>query len=173
MVVDRTCGWKTERDLRVERVIQAPPALGGRCLALTDLLRRWWVAVPVVNTDKVIEPRPCGRFVTQVLMRDGADHVREMTMLRADERQRLVFTDLITAGVRPLASPMFGFSGDIALTAPKGGTACTATARHAHAEKFLTPPQDGLSRGPGDGRRSAGGSCPDVLSFARTGRTAR
>lgn len=122
-----------ERDLRVERVIAAPVSLVWRCLSDAELLRRWWVPKPVVVADMVIEPQPGGRFYTDMILPDGAEYPVEMMILRADPGARLVFTDLMTAGFRPVAEPMFGFAAEITLEATAAGTAYTATARHARA----------------------------------------
>lgn len=121
------------RDLRVERVIAAPPALIWRCLVEAPLLRRWWVPAPVEVADLVIEPFPGGRFFTHMILPEGAEHRVEMMVLRADPGARLVFTDLMTQGFRPVAEPMFGFAAEITLNATAGGTAYAATARHARA----------------------------------------
>ena len=51
----------------------------------------------------------------------------------ADTGQRLVFTDLMTAGFRPGAEPLFGFAAEITLTEAAGGTTYSATARHARS----------------------------------------
>jgi uncharacterized protein YndB with AHSA1/START domain len=122
-----------ERDLRVERLIRAPVALVWRCLVEAELLRRWWVPAPVVVADLVIEPHPGGRFFTHMILPEGGVHRVEMMILAADGGQRLVFTDLMTAGFRPTAEPMFGFAAEITLTEAAGGTAYSATARHARA----------------------------------------
>lgn len=122
-----------ERDLRVERLIKAPPAVVWRCLAEAQVLRRWWVPTPVQVADLVIETTPGGRFFTHMILPDGAEHRVEMMILRADVGQRLIFTDLMTAGFRPVAAPMFGFAAEITLTEAEGGTAYVATARHARA----------------------------------------
>jgi uncharacterized protein YndB with AHSA1/START domain len=121
------------RDLRVERLIRAPVALVWRCIVEADLLKRWWVPAPVVITDLVLDPVPGGRFFTNMLMPDGVQHGMDMAILQADAG-RLVFTDMMSAGFRPVAEPMFGFVGILALTEVEGGTAYTATARHARAE---------------------------------------
>ncbi len=121
------------RDLRVERLIRAPMALVWRCIVEAELMKRWWVPAPVVISDMVIEPVPGGRFFTRMVMPDGVQVGMEMMILRADMGQKLVFTDLMTAGFRPVAEPMFGFVGILALAEAEGGTAYTATARHARA----------------------------------------
>ena len=124
-----------ERDLRVERLIPAPVALVWRCLVQTALLRRWWVPAPVVVADRVIEPRPGGRFFTHMILPEGGEHRVEMMILTADAGQRLVFTDLMTAGFRPMAEPMFGFAAESALAGAAGATAYSATARALDAAR--------------------------------------
>lgn len=122
-----------ERDMRIERLIKAPVALVWRCLVQAELLRRWWVPAPVTVADMVIEAVPGGRFFTHMILPDGAQHRVEMMILQAEPGRRLVFTDLMTAGFRPVAEPMFGFAAEITLAEAEGGTAYAATARHARA----------------------------------------
>lgn len=126
-------GFDPARDLRVERLVRAPMALVWRCLIDAEVLKRWWVPAPVVITDLVLDPVPGGRFYTNMVMPDGVRHGMDMVILQADAG-RLVFTDMMTAGFRPVAEPMFGFVGILALAEAEGGTAYSATARHARAE---------------------------------------
>lgn len=140
-------GFDPARDLRVERLIRAPVALVWRCIVEADLMRRWWVPAPVVIDEMVIDPTPGGRFFTHMVMPDGARIGMEMMILRADIGQRLIFTDLMTAGFRPVAEPMFGFAGTLSLAEAEGGTAYTATARHARPADALRHGEMGFHDG--------------------------
>lgn len=121
------------RDLVVERVIAAPLAKVWLCLTEAAHLARWWVPEPVVIEDMVLETAPGGRFSYRMVMEDGARVDMEMMILAA-AGDRLVFTDLMTAGFRPVAAPFFGFVGELALSAVAGGTLYRATARHARED---------------------------------------
>ncbi len=122
------------RDLQVVRLIPAPAAILWRCLTEADRLRRWWVPSPVEVADMVIEPQPGGRFFTHMRLPDGGEHRVEIMILLAEPQRRLIFTDLMTAGFRPVAQPMFGFAAEIALIPEGGATRYVATARHARPE---------------------------------------
>lgn len=121
------------RDLSVERVIAAPLPLVWRCLTDAGHLARWWVPAPVQVVDLVLETEPGGRFSYGMILEDGSRFGLDMAILRADGH-RLVFTDLMSGGFQPVAAPIFGFVGELALTEVEGGTLYRATARHAREE---------------------------------------
>lgn len=119
-------------DLELAREIAAPPELVWRCMTDPSHLARWWVPAPVTIRDMVLETRPGGRFGYVMVMEDGAEVPMEMMVLSA-EPMRFVFTDLMVAGFRPVASPFFGFVGRLELTATATGTLYAARAAHARA----------------------------------------
>ncbi|NBZ89863.1 SRPBCC domain-containing protein [Stagnihabitans tardus] len=121
------------RDLSVERRIAAPRDLVWRCLTEGQHLARWWVPAPVTVEDMVLEPQPGGRFGYVMILEDGARFALDMMICEA-RGHRLIFTDLMSGGFQPMAAPMFGFVGELALTEVEGGTLYRATARHAREE---------------------------------------
>jgi uncharacterized protein YndB with AHSA1/START domain len=95
----------------------------------------------------VLEQAPGGRFFTDMILPDGGAHRVEMMIMCVDAGQRLVFTDLMTAGFRPVAEPMFGFAAEIALAEAAGGTSYSATARHARAPDASRHRETGFHEG--------------------------
>lgn len=119
-------------DLVTERRIAAPIATVWRCLTEAEHLARWWVPAPVRIEAMVLEARPGGRFSYEMVMEDGARVAMEMMILAA-ESHCLTFTDLMTAGFRPVEAPFLGFVGALALSEEGAGTLYRATARHGRA----------------------------------------
>ncbi len=133
-------------ELVIERRFQAPLALVWRCLTEGAHLARWWVPAPVSIDAMVLEPAPGGRFGYTMVMEDGARVGMEMMILSAADHA-LVFTDLMTAGFRPVAAPFLGSVGELALSEAGGETLYRATARHARAEDAVRHEEMGFHDG--------------------------
>ncbi|SMX50768.1 SRPBCC family protein [Maliponia aquimaris] len=126
-------------DLRLERQFDAPPATLWRCWTEPELLMQWFCPKPWQVTEAVIDLRPGGRFFTRMEGpgMDGSDPDicaadNEGCFLVVEPERRLVFTDGLRAGWRPVAAP---FMTSIVTFAPRdGGTFYTATALHTDPE---------------------------------------
>jgi uncharacterized protein YndB with AHSA1/START domain len=142
-----------ERDLRPGREIAAPLERVWRCLTEARHLAQWWVPAPVRLAEMILEPQPGGRFSSVLTLDDGSEV--PMAMMILDARDHVLrFTDLMTAGFRPVAEPFLGFLGELRLTATL----------HRHRPPW--PQRDGpapcrprLCRGLGRGGRSTRGLC--------------
>jgi uncharacterized protein YndB with AHSA1/START domain len=134
-------------DLQIERLIAAPLATVWRCLSQPGHLARWWVPGPVRIEAMALEAKPGGRFAYEMVMPDGARVPMAMMILAAEPQRRLVFTDLMTEGFRPVAQPFFGFAAELALIPAPGGTLYRATARHARAEDAARHAEMGFQDG--------------------------
>lgn len=128
-------------DLELTRDFTAPPATIWRCWTDPALLCQWWTPKPVVTREAVIEPWAGGRFFSLMVMPDGLEMPNEGSLLEVVTHERLVFTDLMTAGWCPVENPGLGFTAIITFAPQGSGTRYTARARHrtpaqmkAHAE---------------------------------------
>ena len=127
------------RDLVIERLLGAPPALVWRCWTEPDLFREWYAPKPFALTDVEMDLRPGGRFYMEMSGPDGQKMPNEGSFLVVDPQTRIVFTDLMTQDFSPVekVSEDFGpaFTAVITL-APEGrGTRYRAVARHASARE--------------------------------------
>ena len=140
-----------DRDLVVERVLTAPPALVWRCWSEPDLFCQWYAPKPWRMTEAVLDLRPGGRFFMVMAGPDGQSFPNEGSFLLAVPEQKLVFTDLMTADFAPVAaaSADFGPAFTAVLTfAPEGrGTRYRAVARHSTATDAKANLDMGFSEG--------------------------
>lgn len=134
-------------DLQIERRISAPLPLVWRCLSEPRHLARWWVPDPVRIEEMTLTPAPGGCFAYDMVMPDGDRVAMAMMILAAEENRRLVFTDMMTEGFRPVAQPFFGFAAELTLSPAPGGTLYQATARHARAEDAARHAETGFAEG--------------------------
>lgn len=125
------------RDLVVERVLKAPPALVWRCWSDPKLLCQWYMPQPWVLADAQIDLRPGGRFFLLAQGPDGQQFPNEGSILLAEPERKLVFTDLMTQDYSPVArvSADFGPAFTAVMTfEPEGtGTRYRSVARHSSA----------------------------------------
>ncbi|WP_010140312.1 SRPBCC family protein [Oceanicola sp. S124] len=120
------------RDLRLTRLIKAPPAALWRCWTEPHLLCQWFSPAPVETTEAVIEPRVGGRFFTRMRLPEGEQIASDGCILAAAPNQMLAFTDALGQGFRPLGQ---GFiTAIISFDPAEGGTRYSATVLHADHE---------------------------------------
>ena len=116
-------------DLLLVRRLKAPRALVWRCWTDPALLPQWFCPKPWYVSDAVVELFPGGRFRSTMHGPNGEEFPNEGMVLEAVPRERLVFTDLMSAGFRP-SDPGF-FTAVIKLyDHPGGGTHYSALAMH-------------------------------------------
>ena len=126
--------FNPELDLELTRLFKAPPASVWRCWEDPALLGQWWAPKPVQTVDVVIDLRNGGRFYSRMILPDGTEMPGEGCFLDVVPGHRIVFTDLMGAGFRPVETS-FGFAAIITM-APEGtGTRYTARALHKTAEQ--------------------------------------
>jgi uncharacterized protein YndB with AHSA1/START domain len=122
--------FNAETDLELTRLLAAPPHIVWRCWTEPALLRQWWTPRPVVTKDAVMNPVAGGRFFTLMVLPDGSETPNEGSFLEVVKPERLVFTDLLTAGWCPVDEPGLGFTAIITFAAEGAGTRYRAVARH-------------------------------------------
>lgn len=134
-----------ERELTLERRLDAPAGAVWRCWTEPALLTRWFTPAPWVTVSAVVDLRPGGRFATVMRSPEGEEFPNEGVFLEVVPVRRLVFTDAYAAGWFPSAKPFF--TGIVEMTDDgAGGTTYVARARHwteedktRHAEMGFHP----------------------------------
>jgi uncharacterized protein YndB with AHSA1/START domain len=141
------------RDLVVERVLSAPPALVWRCWADPALLCRWYMPRPWTLIEAEIELRPGGRFFLLAQGPDGRKFPNEGSILLAEPERKLVFTDLMTRDFAPVeqVSADFGpaFTAVMTFEAAGTGTRYRSIARHSSPADARTNAETGWTEGTG------------------------
>ena len=101
-----TAPFDPARDLSLTRIIRAPRTTVWRAFADPRRLEQWWVPAPARCRGGAVALVPGGGLVTEI-SEDGGAFVPHMDVciLAADEAERIVFTDTLTAGFRPSAQP--------------------------------------------------------------------
>lgn len=125
--------FNAETDLQIERLIGARPETIWRCWAEPDLFKQWFTppTVEVTDCEHVLEPG--GRSYTVMKLPDGTEMPMEGCFIAADFPKRLLYTDAMGPGFRPLES---GFmTVEVTLTPKDGGTLYHAHVMHASAEQ--------------------------------------
>lgn len=140
-----------DKDLVVERVLKAPPALVWRCWADPKLLCQWYMPKPWTLVDAEIELRPGGRFFLLAQSPDGQQFPNEGSILLAEPERKLVFTDLMTRDYAPVekVSADFGPAFTAVMTfEPEGtGTRYRSIARHMSVADAKTNAETGWTEG--------------------------
>jgi uncharacterized protein YndB with AHSA1/START domain len=116
------------RDLRLERTIDAPPALVYRAWTEPALLQRWFAPRPWTTPRVELDVRRGGASL--IVMRDpeGNDYPNRSVYLEVDPGRRLVFTDAFVAAWEPSEAPFMTVS--LTFEEAGGKTLYTALVRH-------------------------------------------
>mgnify|MGYP001028956341 FL=1 len=126
-----------DRDVVLDRVLNAPPSLVWRCWTEPELFCQWYGPQPGSIVGAKMDLRPGGQFWFAMAGPDGQSFPNEGCFLEVVPEQKLVFTDLMTADYAPVpeVNPEFGPAFTVVLTfAPEGnGTRYRAIARHRSA----------------------------------------
>ncbi len=119
-------------DLRLERVVDVPPQLVWRAWTEPELITKWFTPAPWTTPHAEVDLRPGGKFRTVMRGPNGEEHDNTGCFLEVVPLRRLVFTDALGPGFRPLGT---GFMTGIIDIEPDGaGTRYVAMALHATPE---------------------------------------
>lgn len=127
-------------DLVFERITDVPRALIWRAWTVPDLLMQWFTPAPWTTVGCEIDLHPGGLFSTVMQSPEGQKTPNVGCYLEVVENERLVWTNALSPGWRPAASPgpapceTFYFTAAIELLPAPGGTRYTATVMHANEE---------------------------------------
>ena len=92
-------------DLVMERVVDLPPASVWAAWTQPDLLKRWFTPAPWTTVECEIELYPGGRFHTVMRSPEGVDYPGTGCYLELIENEKLVWTNALAPGFRPLHVP--------------------------------------------------------------------
>jgi uncharacterized protein YndB with AHSA1/START domain len=98
---------KSEFDLTITRLIDAPRALVWQAWTNPELFKKWWAPKPFTTPECEIDVRPGGVFRTLMRGPDGTDYPGTGVFLEVVEHERVVFTNALELGWRPSAHPFF------------------------------------------------------------------
>jgi len=118
-------------DLALDRVIRAPRTAVWRAWTEPALFARWWVPAPSVCRVARLEVRPGGGFVTE-FSDDGGPFVPHMDacFLVVDDLTRIVFTNAVDSGWRPVDADPVAMTAEITLGDHPDGTDYRVVVRH-------------------------------------------
>ncbi|MEO3997142.1 SRPBCC family protein [Mesorhizobium sp. CAU 1732] len=117
-----------DRELVLDRLLDAPRHAIYRCWTEADLLKQWFVPKPWTIASAEVDVRPGG--TSDITMRDpdGNDYPNKGVYLDVVPNEKLVFTDAFTHAWQPSEKPFF--VGEITLADEGGKTRYIARARH-------------------------------------------
>jgi uncharacterized protein YndB with AHSA1/START domain len=118
-----------ERELKLERVVDAPRELIWKCWTEPQHLTQWFTPKPWETTHCKIDLRVGGEFHTMMRSPEGGDFPNHGVYLEIVPNKRLVFTDAYTVGWQPTENPFFTAIVELEDAGP-GKTKYTAHARH-------------------------------------------
>jgi uncharacterized protein YndB with AHSA1/START domain len=120
-----------ELDLVLERVIDVRPELVWAAWTEPRHLKEWFVPAPWSLAECEVDLRPGGRFRTVMRSPDGTEYPDDGCYLEVVPMRRLVFTDTLAPGFRPVPAPSLGFTAVITIEPHgDGATRYVATAIH-------------------------------------------
>lgn len=132
-------------DLKLERVVDVPPALVWKCWTQPEHLVRWFTPKPWRTSHCEIDLRPDGKFHTIIEGPNGEKFDGDGCYLEIVENERLVWTNSLQPGFRPADAPggcgSFFFTAYVLMTPEGNGTRYTAIALH-NSEAAATEHRD-------------------------------
>ena len=144
-----------DRELVLERVLDAPVEKVWRCWSDPKLLQQWFAPKPWTITAVDMDLRPGGRSNTVMRSPEGQEFPNAGVILEVVPERRIVMTDAFTADWQPVDGTPFFVAIVSFEPAPGGGTKYTAVARHWTRENREKHEQMGFHDG--------WGQCADQL----------
>ena len=141
-------------DLVLERIVELPPEAIWHAWTNPERLKEWFCPAPWRVVECEIDLRPGGLFRTVMRSPEGQEYPDEGgCYLEVVENQKLVWTDALRPGYRPVArkegeaNPPFFFTGILLLEPHAQGTRYTAIARHGDAASAKQHAEMGFHEG--------------------------
>jgi len=119
----------SDRELVLDRLIDAPRQAVWRCWTEPELLRQWFAPKPWTTPKVEIDLKVGGASNFTMADPDGNEYPNQGIYLEVVPGERLVTTDAMTAGFKPIEGIPF-MVATIELCDEGGKTRYTATARH-------------------------------------------
>ncbi|HET9159855.1 MAG TPA: SRPBCC family protein [Caulobacteraceae bacterium] len=124
-----------DHDLRISRLIKAPRQAIWRAWTDPRAFEQWWLPKPYLCRVIEMQVRPGGALRTQ-MSEDGVAFAPHMDacFLEAAPLERIVFTNALSAGWRPVGEPYpVPITAIITLTEAAGGTEYACLVLHKNA----------------------------------------
>ena len=119
---------KDDRDLVLDRLLDAPRGNIWRCWTEPELITRWFAPAPWTTPRAEVDLRPGGASRVVMASPDGEEFPSNGIYLEVVPNEKLVFTDAYAGGWKPSEKPFF--TAVIELSDEGGKTRYVATARH-------------------------------------------
>lgn len=127
-------------DLQFERNVDLPRELIWRAWTTPHLVKQWFTPAPWQTTDCEMDLRPGGMFRTVMRSPEGQEFPNKGCFLEIVQNEKLVWTNALAPGYRPVIMPAgcpgdsFAFTAVISLLPRGAGTHYRATVIHAERE---------------------------------------
>ncbi|MEW9807366.1 SRPBCC family protein [Mesorhizobium sp. ZMM04-5] len=147
--VDVDAEFPVERELVLERVLDAPREQVYRAWTEPKLLKQWFAPKPWTTPGAALDVRPGGSCLIVMRDPDGNDHPSRGVYLEVVENEKLVFTDAFSSAWEPAEKPFMTAIvtfEDIGSGAERK-TRYVARARHASVEDREAHEQMGFHQG--------------------------
>lgn len=140
-------------DLVLERIVDVPKDLLWRAWTVPEHLKQWYTPAPWQTVDCEIDLRPGGIFRTVMRSPEGQEFSRVCCYLEVIEHERLIWTDALAPGYRPVtvASSVPSFTAVVQLESLGRRTKYTAIAMHKDSAGRTTHEAMGFHEGWGKG----------------------
>lgn len=135
--------FNPELDLVLERFVDVPHELVWAAWTKPEHIKKWFTPVPWQTVECEIDLRPGGLFRTVMRSPEGNDFPNIGCYLEILENEKLVWTNALAPGFRPVNQPQktpghecaeFLFTAIIMLEPHANGTRYTAVAMHTDTE---------------------------------------
>lgn len=134
-------------DLILTRHMKVAPERVWRAWTEPALLKQWFAPKPVETRDIVMDLYPGGRFHALMVAPDGTEYPNEGCVLLVEPGRRLIFTECLSQGFRPVVRPPLPLTAEILIEPEGAGTRYTARAFHGDVETMQDHADKGFHMG--------------------------
>lgn len=138
-------------DLMLERMLDIPLAAAWKGWTTPELICEWFCPKPWKVVECEIDLKPAGLFKTIMQSPEGQQFPNIGCFLEVIENRKLVWTDALLPGFRPVTTPESGagmlFTCIIMFEAKGNQTKYTAIAKHKDAQDKLKHEEMGFYQG--------------------------
>lgn len=140
-----------ELDLVLERVVDVPVELVWKAWTTPEHLMQWFCPLPWKTVECIIDLKAGGLFSTTMQSPEGQNFPKVGCFLEVIENKKLVWTDALLPGFRPVSRPESGagmlFTAILLLEKSGSGTKYTAIALHKDVEDRKQHEEMGFQNG--------------------------
>lgn len=97
--------FNDELDLKLERVVPLTPSQMYKAWTTPELLMKWFCPHPWTVSHCEIDLKPGGKFNTTFKSPEGQEMPNQGCYLEVVENKKIVWTDALTEGFRPVIKP--------------------------------------------------------------------